>query len=89
MRRSRRCFPLFLVTSDEEKATRRRPQLRSRHLARLSSSTAPSQGSPTADVSDNRATALPLKGDIVRGTPSFSSFSCYFFPQCRQADTAW
>ncbi|RRT66763.1 hypothetical protein B296_00026356 [Ensete ventricosum] len=43
--------PLFLVASDEEKVTRRRPRQRSHCLMKFSSSTTPSQGSLAADIS--------------------------------------
>ncbi|RZR80762.1 hypothetical protein BHM03_00006837 [Ensete ventricosum] len=77
VRRSRQRFPHFLVALDEEKVTRRRPRQRSRHLVRFSS-TVPSRGSPAVDVSDNRATASPLEGSTIRGSPSFS---CFFLPR--------
>ncbi|RZR89660.1 hypothetical protein BHM03_00017417 [Ensete ventricosum] len=64
VKRSRRCFPLSLIASDE-KAMMRRPWGKSRRFVRFSSSTALSRGSLATDVSDNRAAVSSLEGGTV------------------------
>ncbi|RZS28763.1 hypothetical protein BHM03_00062402 [Ensete ventricosum] len=71
--RSHRCFPLFLVASDEKKAMRRRPRRRSGRLVRFFSSVALSQCSRATNVFGSRAATMPLEGGIVQGSPTFSS----------------